>query len=167
VTRKLGTYNYNATQIPKASLLNKQIPTNDLKNRLGNSLYTSKENMFKFITSKDSDPTSNPADIKNWLPQTATRLGLLNTFKVVISIPGDIMVKAGAVVNLIIPRMLVQDDKTINDPMRTGKYFVSSVHHQFTQDIAATVLELLSDSVGADLPGAAQSSQTISNIIKL
>jgi hypothetical protein len=166
VTRKIGSYNFNAKQVSTKGLLNKNIPANDLKNRLGHTLYDTTDNMLKFIVSSDSDPTVNPADIKNWLPQTATRLGQINSFKVVISIPGDIFIKVGNVVNLVIQKMTPQKEKTENDVMRSGKYFVSSVHHIFVQDISTTVLELLSDSVNVDLPGSQPGSEIVSKLIK-
>jgi hypothetical protein len=166
VNRSYNSFIFDSTQIPSSGLLNQSIPTNALQNRLGQSLYTAKESMLKFVASSDSDPTFNPANIKNWLPQTATRLGQINAFKAVISIPGDVLIKAGSIVNLVIPKMVVQDSTTPNDPMRTGKYLVSGLHHIFAQDIYTTVLELLSDSVAATLPTAAQGSQTVSAMIK-
>jgi hypothetical protein len=166
VNRSYSATNFNAKQVSASGLLNKSIPANDLQNRFGLSLYTTTENMVKYIASSDSDPTFNPANIKNWLPQTATRLGQINSFKAVIVIPGDILIKAGSVVGLIIPKMTPQADVTQNDPMRTGNYLVSAVHHKFVQDIASTTLELLSDSVNITLPSSAQNSQTISGLIK-
>jgi hypothetical protein len=166
VNRSYNSFIFDSTQVPASGLLNNSIPTNSLQNRLGQTLYTAKEGMLKLVASTDSDPTFNPANIKNWLPQTATRLGQINSFKVVISIPGDVLIKVGAIVNLVIPKMVVQDSTTLNDPMRSGKYLVSGLHHIFSQDVYTTVLELLSDSVSNKLPDAAQSSQTVSAMIK-
>ena len=165
VNRSFKTYNFNATQVSSNGLLNKNIPSNNLQNRLGLTLYTANESLLKYVASGDSDPSFNPADIKNWLPQTATRLGQINTFKVVISIPGDILLKVGNVVNLIVPKMETQTQSTQNDSMRSGRYLVASVKHVFNQDNSTTVIELLSDSVNTDLLPAAQNSQTISGLI--
>ena len=166
INRTYKTYAFDATKVPDSGLLNTNIPVNGLQNRLGQTLYTSTEGMMKYIASSDADPSFNPADVKNWMPQTITRLGQINTFKAVISIPGDILIKAGTIVNLNIPRMVVQDPSTPNDPMRSGNYLVSGIHHIFTQDISTTVLELLSDSVNTTLPTASQTSQTVSEMIK-
>ena len=166
VNRKYQTYNFSATQLANNAILNKSISVNTLQNRLGQNLFTVKEGMIKYVTSTDSDPTSNPTNVKDWLPQTASRLGQINSFKCVISIPGDVMMKVGNVINLVIPRMVVQDGKDQNDPMRSGRYLVSGVHHIFQQDIYTTVLELLSDSVNTSLPQPAQSSQTVTTMIQ-
>jgi hypothetical protein len=166
VNRSYNSFIFDATQVPASGLLNNSIPTNALQNRLGQSLYTAKEGVLKLVASNDSDPTFNPANIKSWLPQTLTRLGQINSFKVVISISGDVLIKAGSIVNLVIPKMVVQDASTPNDPVRSGKYLVSGLHHIFAQDVYTTVLELISDSVSNKPPAAAQSSQTVSAMIK-
>jgi hypothetical protein len=93
-------------------------------------------------------------------------LGQINSFKLIISIPGDILIKAGSVISIIIPKMQTQTSAVTNDPMRSGKYFISGVHHKFTSDISATILELLSDSISTALPAAQQNSQTVSGLIK-
>lgn len=167
VNRSFNKYNFNIKQVANSAMLNQNVAINDLKSRLGFTLYNTTENMLKYIPSSDSDPSFNPANIKNWMPQFSTRIGQLNSFKVVISIPGDMLLKAGAVVNLIIPKMLVQTQGTANDPMRTGNYLVSGVHHRFIQNISTTILELLSDSISTTLPASTQTSQPVSQLIKL
>lgn len=166
VNQTFNAYNFNATQVADSALLNKNIPSNDLKSRLGFNFYTSTENMIKYIATADSDPTVNPQDVKNWMPQVSTRLGQINSFKIIISVPGDILLKAGALIGLVVPKMTPQDTQVQNDAMRTGNYFVSSVHHKFVLDTSVTILELLSDSINADLPQAAQTTETISKILK-
>ena len=165
INKTFKPYNYNATQVPDAGLLNTNIPANGLQNRLGLSVYSTVDNMVKYVASCDADPTFNPARVKDWLPQTAVRLGQINSFKLVISIPGDIGIKAGAVVGITVPKMLIQDSATQNDPMRTGNYLVSGVHHRFIQDISTTILELLSDSVNTTLPSPAQSSDAVNGVL--
>lgn len=165
IKRNSTSYNFNAKQVADNGLLNQSIPANSLANRLGLTLYTANESVLKYVTATDSDPTFNPTNYNNWLPQTSTRLGQINSFKVIISIPGDILIKVGNIVNLVIPKMQTQTKSTEDDNMRSGKYLISSVHHVFTQDISTTVLELLSDSVNTTLPQAAQNSQTVSGLI--
>ena len=82
------------------------------------------------------------------------------------SVPGDILLKAGTVINIIMPKMQTQSTNPTNDAMRTGDYLVSSVHHKFIQDISTTILELLSDSVNTDLNPSSQSSDIVSKLIK-
>jgi hypothetical protein len=122
--------------------------------------------MIKYVATSDSDTTTNPANIQNWMPQTSSRLAQINTFKVIISIPGDVLMKVGNIVDLIIPKMQIQEKKVVNDELRTGRYLVSSVHHKFIGDIMTTIIELLSDSVNAALPSSADTDPSIQKIIK-
>jgi len=165
VNRNFTSINFNVKQLANSSTLNSFAPSNDAVNRLGQSVYATEGNMLKFILSTDSDPTSNPANLKKWLPQTISRLGQLNTFKIVGSIPGDIQLKTGMVVRLEIPKMEIQDKTTGFDPIRTGNFLVSSVHHKFILDVSTTIVELLADSVSQSLPVASTNSQTIKTII--
>ena len=166
VNRRFSSKTYGYKDLNSKALLNKQPPINEMKNRLGFSAFDSHSSMVKFVATSDSDTTSNPANIQNWMPQTASRLAQINAFKVIISIPGDVLMKVGNVVNLIIPKMQVQEHKTTNDDLRTGRYLVSSVHHKFMGDIMSTIVELLSDSVNSTLPAAATTDPSIQKIIK-
>lgn len=165
VNRQFSAVNFNVKQLANNATLNAHAPSNDFTNRFGQSVYQTEGNMLKFIISTDADPTFNPANIKKWLPQTVSRLGQLNTFKVVGSIPGDIQLKTGMVIGLVMPKMEIQSKTTSNDPVRTGSYLVSSVHHKFILDVATTIVELLSDSVSAPLPLASNNSQSIQSVI--
>jgi hypothetical protein len=166
VNRKYNSFNFNAASLANNATLNGNLPANEMQNRLGQSVYTVNENLVKFIISKDGDPTTNPALIHNWLPQTAARLAQLQSFKVVITIPGDILIKVGAVVGLIIQKMETQTQAAANDPLRTGRYLVSSVHHKFILTISTTILELLSDTVSVALPAPITNSPTLQQVIK-
>jgi hypothetical protein len=167
VNRSFNSFNFNATQVSTKALLNGNLPVNNLQNRLGNTLTNTTENVLKYLASADSDTTANPQNYQNWLPQYSTRLGQINSFKSVISIPGDILLKAGAIINVIIPKMTTQTQVTANDPRRSGKYLVSSIKHMFIQDMSTSVLELLSDSVSTALPQATQTSQQVSTMVTL
>lgn len=133
---------------PNRALLNSDLPINDLKNRFGHTLTDPKEAMMKFIISSDSDPTFNPAQFENWVPQTISRLGQLGAFKAIMIIPGDILVKSGMIVVVNIPKMEIQQKAApTQDPQRSGSFLVTKVHHNFKLDISTTILELMSDSV--------------------
>ena len=166
VNRKFSSKTYGYKDLNDKALLNKQAPINNLKNRLGFSALDSHSSMIKYVATSDSDTTSNPANIQNWMPQTSSRLAQINTFKVIITIPGDVLMKVGNIVDLIIPKMQIQEKKVVNDELRTGRYLVSSVHHKFIGDIMTTIIELLSDSVNAALPASADTDPSIQKIIK-
>lgn len=165
VNRQFSATNFNVKQLANNATLNKFLPANDFQNRFGQSVFQTDGNMLKFVITTDSDPTFNPANIKKWLPQTVSRLGQLNTFKIVGSIPGDIQLKVGTIIGLVVPKMVIQDSKTANDPVRTGSYLVSSIHHKFVQDISTTIVELLSDSVSIPLAAPNNGSQTLKQVI--
>jgi hypothetical protein len=152
-SRAMTNINWNDSS---DALLNKSIPINDFKNRFGATFIDTKDNMIKYIVGSDSDPTFNPALMEQWIPQTISRLGQINAFKAVMIIPGDVLVKAGMIVNVDVPKMQVQDTKSpVVDPMRSGSYLVSAVHHKFQLDIMTTIVELLSDSVNTPMIAAA------------
>jgi hypothetical protein len=164
--RQYSAVNFNAQSLANNAILNVGLPANDFQNRFSQSVYQTDGNMLKFVISADSDPTVNPLNIRKWLPQTASRLGQLNTFKVVGAIPGDIQLRVGMIIGLVVPKMQIQNRMTANDPYRTGRYLVSSIHHKFIIDTAATIVELLSDSVAQALPQSSPGSPSLQQIVK-
>ncbi len=165
IKRSFTASNFSVKQLANNAILNSNLAANEMTNRLGKTLFNTSENMVKFVISRDSDPTNNPIKAENWLPQTASRLGQLHTFKMIVTIPGDILVKAGMVVNIVMPKMQTQTQDSNNDALRTGRCFVSSVHHKFIQNQAATILELLSDSVNAPMLQASTGSSGLQQVI--
>jgi hypothetical protein len=167
VNRKFSILNFNAAQsLAGNAVLNQNTPSNQALNRFGQSVYNTGDNMMKFVISTDADPTSNPLNIKKWLPQTIARLGLLNSFKAVAVIPGDPLVKVGLIVGIVFPKGEIQDSTLVNDPYHTGRAIVSSVHHKFVNDIHTTVMELMSDSVSSPYPTPQTTSPTIQSVVK-
>lgn len=160
-----ATFGYGSVN-GKTGLLNGNVPDSGLNNRLGFSLSQSISSMIKVMPSTDSDPTANPANIKNWMPQQIARLGQINGFKMTMAIPGDVLVKAGRLVTVAFPKMTPQKKSLVTDNMRTGNYLVGSVHHTFKEDIMATVMELLSDSVGIALNAAQNGSAGVQSLVK-
>jgi len=151
VNRSVVVTNLNWAQ-PNKALLNDNIPVNDFKNRFNMTLADAKESMLKFIISSDSDPTFNPAQMENWIPQTISRLGQLNSFKAVMIVPGDVLLKSGMIVNVNVPKMEIQNATSpTTDPQRSGQFLVSKVHHNFKLDIMTTIVELLSDSISGSM----------------
>lgn len=162
VNRQFKSKTISSTQ---SKLLNDNIPVNNSKNRFNNTLSDSFDSLLKYYPSTDSNPLANPTHPENWLPQKATKLAQLSTFKIVMTIPGDVLVKAGMQVELELPKATPQNESAseINN-MRSGKYLVSAVHHVFMNDIMSTVLELISDSVSGTLNGAIDTSPVMQRI---
>jgi hypothetical protein len=166
VSRAFKIMNFNVTSLANNAILNNYLPANQMTNRLGQSVYNTDGNMIKFAITTDADPTFNPARLERWLPQTISRLGQLNTFKLIGVIPGDIQLKVGMIVGVAMPKQEIQDSTLSNDPYRTGRFIVSSVHHKFVNDIASTVIELLSDSVSSPLPTPSTGSPTLQQLVQ-
>ena len=80
----------------------------------------------------------------------------------VISIPGDILMKVGRIVDVELPKAVPQNSagNQINET-RSGSYLVSAVHHIFINDVSTTVMELLSDSVSGNLNAPLDTSPTM------
>lgn len=143
------------------NIMNDSMPVNNFQNRFGNTLLGSYDSFFKFAPTVDSDPTVNPQQQQNWLAKKAMRLAQLHSFKMVITIPCDVLMKVGTIINCEIPMALPQTKTPQINSLRTGKYLVSAVHHVFINDVGSTVCELLSDSVSGILNQAQNSTQGI------
>jgi len=156
ITKKFKTHNFNANQFKDKGVLNKEVTMNSFKNRLNKTFYNSHQNMLKFTMSTDADETRNPLLAEEWLSQTASKMGQLHLFKMIGTVPGDVLLKAGHVVEVDIPDLKpIDSDKRVElNETRSGKYLVSSVHHRFTKDqgIYVSIIELLSDSISDKMP---------------
>lgn len=160
------THYFNSVQFKNKGILNKEVTLNGFKNRLGNTFYDSYGNMQKFVITTDSDPTNNPMSPESWLSQTASKMGQLHLFKMIGTVPGDVGLKVGATIDLDMQNFTPQEKEADLNPVRSGKYLVSAVHHKFTGDIYTTVVELLSDSINAYMPVAVNNSSKLSELIK-
>jgi hypothetical protein len=166
ISRKQTAMSFGYGNVRKTGLLNGNIPDSGLQNRFGKKLQDATSSMIKVVSSYDSDPTQNPRNDMNWLPQQIARLGQIHNFKILMSIPGDVLVKAGRVVTIAMPKMVPQQKNIEIDNIRTGNYLISAVHHSFQQDIMATVCECISDSIGVPLRSAQNNDTALQSIVK-
>lgn len=145
---------YNAIEYKDKGVLNKQVTMNDATNRLGTNFYNSPEGMVKYTITSDGDVDRNPILPEKWLSRSASKLGQLHLFKMVGTIPGDIILKAGRTIDVKFPQYRPLDDSEPiqENPMRDGRYLVSAIHHRFIGDYHTSTLELLSDSISTELP---------------
>ena len=148
------------------SFLNKFPPANFSQNRFKKTLFDNDESMQKFYITSDSDPNANPVSPQSWLLQQAIKLAELNGLKAVINVPLDPNITAGHLVTLNLPLMRPQDQAYTADKYKSGNYLVASVHHGISGDMASTTIELLNDSLGAQLPSAAVFSGTLQDFAK-
>jgi hypothetical protein len=65
-----------------------------------------------------------------------------------ISIPGDLDIRAGNIINISIPEPKVNKDSVKKDKRLSGKYLVNSVTHILNRDKLSTRITLTRDSFG-------------------
>ncbi len=156
VDHKLTPYSYSFKDF---QILNSNLPINDTKNRLNDTVFNTYDLMFKFYPTVDSDPNINPYQPHKWLNPKAMKLAQLHTFRMTVTIPFDVLMKVGNIVEVEIPEAVPKDKKKRVNQARTGKYLVSAVHHTMIHDSATTVMELLSDSIEGGLYAPNNQSQ--------
>jgi len=147
-------------------MLNKGMLVNDTTDRMNSTLYQKFFNTYKFIINNDSDPTTNPTNYQHWLGPTISKLGQLTNSKLIVVIPGEILLRAGNKVEIEIPTMVGQTEQFDKNPYKSGFYLVSAVHHRYTGTIFTTQLELLTDSLAEYLPTPLNQSPLLSEIKK-
>lgn len=137
------------------NLINKFKPVNSFKNSKNQTLFESKESFFRTYLAINDTASEKSNDIKNWLLPRAMHMIMLNHFRIRVTLPGDIEMKAGDVVNYEFPMFesANKEGKKL-DKKRTGKYLVAAVNHKFSNDIFETIAELVSDSYAEEVPGA-------------
>lgn len=139
----------------QGNLLNKFKPVNSFKNSKNETLFNSPYSFFRTYLSVNDTVSERSNDVKNWLMPRAMHMSLLNHFRIQIVIPGDIVLKAGDVVEYEFPMFESADSggKKL-DEHRTGKYLVASINHKFSTDTFESIVELVSDSFSEALPEA-------------
>jgi hypothetical protein len=105
--------------------------------------------------------TQFPDYQKFYVAQSISRLNSLTNQKVKIKLNGGPAIKAGDVINIMIPNQVNQEQKIVEkyDPEHSGTYLISEVNHVFNpkQRRCYTFLTLIRDSYGMkDYPSKAQ-----------
>ena len=152
VSKKFVSYAHSAFQEKASGLLNDELAMNNAINRVGGNMYSSFGGMAKYMITNDADTSRNPTSPEQWLMRKASKYGQLQTYKMMGTIPGDPLVKAGMLVNVELPLMNPQEKQNVimNDN-RSGRYLVSAVHHSYKKNVHATVIEMLSDSISGNM----------------
>jgi hypothetical protein len=151
--------NYSLEQIEASNnLLNKYKPVNALKNADNRSITQSYDSYFLTYIEQNDNSKKRENEIVKWLMQRTIHIALLHNFRIEIVIPGDILLKAGDIVEYEFPKFegASQKGKAL-DEYRTGKYLVTAVNHKFLGgdgESFESVVELVSDSVSKQIPEA-------------
>lgn len=152
----------------QAETLNKNLPTNDLKNRLGKKSSESSESVVKVVTSnagqqvvpyiKETDSVSKDIFIETYVPNRTAQISLANYTSMKIAIPGDSGITAGRTINFNL-LSLKQGDIRELDKIYSGKYLVTAVRHIISvPNSYQTILEICKDSSKTALPTASESN---------
>ena len=155
-SQKFENIDYNLeTAEAQGNLLNKFKPVNSFKNSKNQTLFNSPYAFFRTYLTINDTASEKSNDIKYWMQPRAMHMSLLNHFKIQITIPGDIELKAGDVVEYEFPSFESADagGKKL-DKQRTGKYLVASINHKFNGDTFESIVELVSDSFSEVIPQA-------------
>ena len=132
--------------------LNPFLTTNEAISRTGTTLYDSCAGVTKFMMGNDSERQS-----QHWFQRSMTKLAELTNAKSIAVAPGDVLLKAGAVVSLLLPSFVSQGATFDRNALKSGRYFVSAVNHKFQKNTYTTTMELLRDSYAEQLPDPVES----------
>lgn len=164
VNRNFSATGFNAQQFNDNIRPNRAMNLN--KNRFGMSVYDAYDSMVKFHPTTDSDSSRNPLQPQNWLIQTAARMASLHDLKLVVNVPSDFLLKAGMLIELILPKMEIQDSNFSTERLKSGVYMIRSLHHGFYADASTTSMELISDGFTEALPAAVDFSGDLQDVKK-
>jgi hypothetical protein len=99
-----------------------------------------------------SPDNSFPDYVKQYLPQSISRLGVMFNYELTISLTANFDLNAGDTIDIRIPNQVSDAERKdeVWDPTYSGTYLIKSVNHQIDvkEQNAYTVLELIRDSCG-------------------
>jgi hypothetical protein len=147
----------------RGNLINKFKPVNSFKNSKDKTLFQSSDSFFRTYLSINDTVSEKSNDIKYWMLPRAMHMVMLNHFKIRVTLPGDIELKAGDIVNYEFP-LFESANKAGKklDKKRTGKYLVTAVNHKFSEDVFESIVELVSDSFAEQIPEAKEGLNRLS-----
>ena len=127
-------------------MLNKFLPYNLAKNRLGNSLNQASAYVRMFPKFQDNLTSK-------WLLVRAARLAMLNSTKLHVDLPGDSSMSVGDILNVRVPKPDAQtnEQNIVFDPLMSGNYLITGLRHKILDDKYYCHLQLCKDSVGTNL----------------
>jgi hypothetical protein len=155
-SQKFENIDYNLlTAEAQGNLINKFKPVNTFKNSKNETLFNSPYALFRTYLSINDTASEKSNDIKFWMQPRAMHMSLLNHFRIQITVPGDIEMKAGDIVDYEFPMFeSAKSSGKALDKARTGRYLVASINHKFNGDTFESIVELASDSFSEALPEA-------------
>jgi hypothetical protein len=177
LTRTYKTTDFDINKYKtQATLLNKNLPTNDLKNRLDKKASESSESVVKVVTStagqqivpyiKETDSATKDIFVETYVPNRTAQIALANYTSMKIAIPGDPGITAGRTINFNL-LSLNQGNTRELDKLYSGKYLVTAVRHIISvPDSYQTILEICKDSSVNPLPEVNEASANLQKDLK-
>lgn len=153
------SFNFYDYSLAKAesqkNLLNRYKPMNDLVNAKNQSLTQSPYSLFKTYIEVKNTQTERSNDIKEWYLPRAMHMTMLEHFKIKAVLPGDILLKAGELVDFEFPNFVSANKGGKEfDKHRSGKYLIKAINHKFmaSPESFESTVELVSDSFSESVP---------------
>jgi len=143
--------------------INKFKPVNSFKNSKNQTLFQAGDSFFRTYLTINDTASEKSNDIKFWMLPRAMHMVLLNHFKIRVTLPGDIELKVGDIVNYEFP-LFESANKAGKklDKKRSGKYLVTAINHKFSEDVFESIVELVSDSYAEQIPEAKEGLNRLS-----
>ena len=76
-----------------------------------------------------------------------SRWQLLNAITLDITVPGNVGLYVGMIIECLIPSSSKEENRTVPDPIYSGLYLVTGLEHSYTREGITTFLKLSKDSV--------------------
>lgn len=155
-SQKFENHDYNLIQAEaQGNLLNPFKPVNSFNNSKNQNLFNSPYSLFRTYLSINDTASERSNDVKHWMLPRAMHMSMLNHFRIQIVLPGDILLKAGDVIDYKFPAFESADSSGKKmDEFRSCRYLVASVNHKFNADTYESVVELVADSFAEPIPTA-------------
>ncbi len=103
-TQGFNYINYDlAAAESRQNLINKFKPVNSFKNSKNQTLFQAGDSFFRTYLTINDTASEKSNDIKFWMLPRAMHMVLLNHFKIRVTLPGDIELKVGDIVNYEFP----------------------------------------------------------------
>ena len=148
-------YTYSLAGSEK-NLLNKYKQLNSAVNATGNTAFDSYDSYATAYIEINDTKSEKENSLDKWMIPRALHMTAINSFKFSATLPGDIALKVGDIVEYEFPKFVAPDESgKEGDEYRTAKYLVTAVNHKFREDIFESIVEFSSDSYAASLPAAA------------
>jgi hypothetical protein len=145
--QKLNKYDINDKQ-NKSMLLNKYAPINNYTDRNNNALYNNYDAFFRTVTTFGEN-------IDLYMIDRAQQMAMLNNSTMTFSIPGDVLMSAGDIVNIKYPVFEYTDakEKSYNE-YKSANFLVTALRHIFKINGYTTEVERSQDSYATALPAS-------------